>query len=252
MRPWSRVWRSLGALQTVGMRKPDFESVQVRTTPMCRINSQIGYNKTQFGYMGIAMRQCSGLADALFSGTKQQVLGLLFGQPERSFYATEMIGLIGRGTGAVQRELAALSQSGLVTVKAIGNQKHYQANPDSPIFAELRAIVQKTVGLVEPLRNALAPLRQQVVTAFFYGSIAKNTDTARSDIDLMLISDDISYADVFGALDAAGSVLGRPVNPTILTRQDFVERLAEHESFLTRVLEQPKIWILGTADDLPA
>jgi predicted nucleotidyltransferase len=198
------------------------------------------------------LRLRSGLADALFSGTRQRVLGLLFGQPERSFYATEVIGLVGSGTGAVQRELAALAQSGLVTVKAVGNQKHYQANSDSPVFAELRAIVQKTIGLAQPLCDALAPLRQQIIAAFVYGSVAKNTDTARSDIDLMLVSDDISYADVFVALENTGHTLGRPVNPTILTRKEFTKRLAAQESFLTRVLDQPKIWIVGGANDLPA
>ena len=145
-----------------------------------------------------------------------------------------------------------MSESGLITVKAIGKQKHYQANRDSPIFGELRAIMQKTVGLAEPLRNALAPLSKQIIAAFVYGSIAKNTDTARSDIDLMLVSDDITYADVFGVLEEAGNRLGRPVNPTILTQLEFKKRLAAQESFLTRVLSQPKIWIIGGVNELPA
>jgi len=152
----------------------------------------------------------------------------------------------------VQRELAALARSGLVTVKAIGNQKHYQANPDSPIFAELCAIVQKTIGLAEPLRHALAPLANRIAAAFVYGSVAKRTDTADSDIDLMVLSDDVSYGDVFAALEDVGASLGRPVNPTILTRKEFAKRLAARESFLARVLEQPKIWVLGNDDDLPA
>ncbi|MBA3596829.1 MAG: hypothetical protein H0W40_05550 [Methylibium sp.] len=96
-------------------------------------------------------------------------LGLLFGQPSRSFYATELIGLVGSGSGAVQRELANLAQSGLVTVSAVGNQKHYQANTDSPIFAEQCGIAQKTVSLAEPLRKALAPLARQIIAAFVYG-----------------------------------------------------------------------------------
>ncbi len=85
------------------------------------------------------------LADALFTGTQQRVLGLLFGQPTRSFYANELIGLAGAGSGAVQRELARLTQSGLLTVRPVGNQKHYQANPDSPLFAELCSIAQKAL-----------------------------------------------------------------------------------------------------------
>jgi predicted nucleotidyltransferase len=211
----------------------------------------LGMIKPNMGTTPTPPRQRPGLADALFPGTKQRVLGLLFGQPGRSFYASEVIRLVASGSGAVQRELATLAQSGLVTVKAVGNQKHYQANRDSPVFAELCAIVQKTIGLAQPLRDALAPLGQGITAAFVYGSVAKNTDTARSDIDLMLLSDDISYGDVFTVLEDASNTLGRVVNPTILTRKEFTKRLAAQESFLTRVLDQPKIWILGGDDDLP-
>ena len=185
------------------------------------------------------------LADALFSGTQQRVLGLLFGQPERSFYATELINLAGVGSGAVQRELASLSQSGLVTVKAVGNQKHYQANPASPIYDELCGMVRKTVGLAEPLRAALAPLARQIKAAFVYGSIAKKEDTATSDIDLMLVSDTLTFGDTILALQAATELLGREVNPNILTQQDFTKRLAEDGSFVSRVMSQPKVWLIG-------
>lgn len=202
------------------------------------------------GMKNLASTQRAGLADALFSGTKQRVLGLLFGQPARSFYATELIGLAGSGSGSVQRELAKLAQSGLVTVKAVGNQKHYQANTESPIFTELCGIAQKTVGLAEPLRDALAPLARQIIAAFVYGSVAKKTDTANSDIDLMLVSDDISYGDAFAALETASAALGRTVNPTILSSKDFVKRLKAKESFLARVLEQPKVWVVGGESDL--
>lgn len=202
------------------------------------------------GMKNLVSAQHGGLADALFSGTKQRVLGLVFGQPSRSFYATELIGLAGSGSGSVQRELAKLAQSGLVTVRSVGNQKHYQANTQSPIFTELCGIAQKTVGLAEPLRDALAPLVQQIIAAFVYGSIAKKSDTASSDIDLMLVSDDLSYADVFATLEVASSKLGRTVNPTILTRKEFTKRVKAQESFLSRVLEQPKVWIVGGESDL--
>ena len=194
----------------------------------------------------------AGLADVLFSGTQQRVLGWLFGQPQRSFYANELIGLAGSGSGAVQRELARLVQSGLVTVHTVGNQKHYQANPASPIFAELCGIVQKTVGLAEPLRAALAPLAKKIKAAFVYGSVARREDTARSDIDLMLISDKLTYADVFEALETAGARLGRTVNPTIYTRKELARRRVEDNAFVTRVLEQPKLWLIGGEDDLAA
>lgn len=207
------------------------------------INPNMGMNTT-------SPSSRAGFADALFSGTKQRVLGILYGQPTRSFYANELIGLAASGSGAVQRELTALTSSGLVTVRAVGNQKHYQANPDSPIFAELCSIVQKTIGLAEPLRQALAPLVSQITAAFVYGSVAKKTDTASSDIDLMLISDNLGYGELFSALEEVTKRLGRQVNPTILTHGEFNKRLASQESFLTRVLEQPKTWIIGSSNDL--
>lgn len=190
------------------------------------------------------------LADALFSGTKQRVLGILYGQPARSFYANEVINLAASGSGAVQRELATLAGSGLITVKSVGNQKHYQANPESPIFAELCSIIQKTSGLAEPIRQALVPLSSRITAAFVYGSVAKKTDTANSDIDLMLISDEIDYGELFSVLEEVSVKLGRPINPTILTREEFGKRLANRESFLTRVMEQPKIWIIEGSNDL--
>jgi predicted nucleotidyltransferase len=194
----------------------------------------------------------SSVADALFTGTQQRVLALLFGQPHRSFYASELIGLAKAGSGGVQRELAKLSRSGLVTVKTVGSQKHYQANANSPIYAELHGITQKTVGLAEPLREALAPLARKIRAAFVYGSVAKRQDTAASDIDVMLLSDELSYGDVFSVLENASTRLGRTINPTILTQHEFSKRVKRKEAFLTRVLAQPKIWLIGDEDDLSA
>ena len=190
----------------------------------------------------------SSLSDALFSRTQQRLFGLLFGQRERSFYATELIGLTGAGSGAVQRELARLAESGLVTVRAVGKQKHFQANPKSPVYAELCAIVRKTVGLAQPLREALLPLAPQIHAAFVYGSVAKRRDTAASDVDLMLVSDSLSYGDVFAALEAASTTLGRTVNPTILTRREIKKRVEQDSAFVKRVLSQPKMWLIGTED----
>jgi predicted nucleotidyltransferase len=197
-------------------------------------------------------RRESSLADALFSTTQQRVLGFLFGQPERSFYATELIGLAAAGSGAVQRELARLEQSGLVTVRRLGTQKHYQANPESPLFNELVGIARKTVGLAEPLREALAPLASRVIAAFVYGSVAKRRDTAASDIDLMVVSDSLTYADVFGALEPLAARLGRTINPTVYSRRELARRRKEDNAFVTRVLAQDKVWIVGAEDDLPA
>jgi predicted nucleotidyltransferase len=180
------------------------------------------------------------------------VLGLLFGQPHRSFYASQIIALAGTGSGAAQRELARLERSGLVTSWRVGAQQHYQANAQSPLFADLCSIVQKTVGLAEPLRQALNPLTQQIDAAFIYGSLAKRSDTAGSDVDLMLISDHLTYADVFAVLEPLIPTLGRAIEPTVYSHEELRKRIREENSFVTRVLAGPKLWILGNEDALAA
>ena len=194
--------------------------------------------------------QLTSLADALFSTVQQRVLAYLFGQPERSFYATELILLAGGGSGAVQRELARLSSSGLVTVKRVGTQKHFQANPDAPIFAELCGIAQKTVGLAEPLRKALAPLAKRITAAFVFGSVAKRGDTASSDIDVLILSDSVDYADAFTALQAAEEKLGRAVNPTVYTLAGWHRKRKAGNPFVVKVGKQPKIFLIGTEQAL--
>ncbi|HEY1588593.1 MAG TPA: nucleotidyltransferase domain-containing protein, partial [Rhodanobacter sp.] len=163
---------------------------------------------------------------------------------------SEIIAASGGGSGAVQRELASLASSGLANVQQVGNQKLYQANSAAPIYAELVSIMQKTTGLAEPLRVALAPLANSLTAAFVYGSVAKRSDTASSDIDLMIVSDTLSYADVFGAVEIAAQQLGRAVNPTVYTRAELVKRIKSGNAFVTRVLEQPQLWLLGDKDDL--
>jgi len=196
--------------------------------------------------------QGGGLADALFTKVQQRVLAVLFGNPGRSFYANELIALAGSGTGAVQRELARLASSGLVTVSAVGNQKHYQANAASPVYAELRGLVLKTSGLVDVLRAALLPLTAQIETAFVYGSVAKQQDTAGSDIDLMVVSDSLSYAEVFAALEEAAAKLGRTVNPTMYSRKELDKRVRLDNAFIKRVWSQPRLQVIGDAHELAA
>ena len=187
----------------------------------------------------------TGLAGALFTPVQQRVLGLLFGQPERRFGSGELIRLADSGTGAVHRQLVRLAQSGLVTVSRQGNQKYYQANPRSPIFSELHGLVVKTVGLVEPLRAALAPFVEAIRLAFVFGSIAKGTDTAGSDVDLLIVSDGVTYADVFEALQGAEQILGRPINPTIWTVAEWERERSAEDSFGARVLRRPKTLVIG-------
>jgi len=194
----------------------------------------------------------AGLASALFTSTQQRVLSYLFGQPERSFFGNELIKLTGSGSGAVQRELKRLADAELVTVRKVGSQKHFQANPQSPIYAELCGIVNKTVGLAEPLRVSLRGLQAQMDAAFVYGSVAKGADKAGSDIDLMVISDTLGYSEVFGALEPVTVSLGRVVNPTVYSRAELAKRLAEKNVFVTRVLAQAKVWIFGDDDSIAA
>ena len=192
------------------------------------------------------------MADALFPKVRQRVLAVLFGTPGRSFYANEVIALAQSGTGAVQRELAGLSEAGLLTVTKQGNQKHYQANANAPVFAELRGLVLKTMGLADVLRAALVPLAAQIDVAFVYGSVAKQQDTADSDIDVLIISPDLGYADVFGTLEPATTTLGRKINPTLYTPADVAKRIQSDNAFVTRVWQQPKIWLIGSEDQLHA
>ena len=193
-----------------------------------------------------------GLGSVLFTNTQQRVLACLFGQPDRSYFSNELIKLTGAGSGAVQRELKRLSESGLVTSEMRGNQRHFQANPRSPIFQELTQIVQKTFGLAHPIREALASYREIIRCAFIFGSIAKKQDTVASDIDLFVISDKLSYSDLFNQLLGTEVRLGRGINTTIYTEADVKQRLLDDNSFLIRVLNQPKIWIIGNESDIPA
>ena len=203
-------------------------------------------------HAGASVRGRTSLAAALFTKTQQRVLGVLFGQPQRSITVTELIAMTGAGSGAVQRELARLLGNDLLTVRKLGNQKYYQANPVAPIHAELVSILQKTTGLAEPLREALAPLAERIIAAFVFGSIAKHSDTANSDIDVMIVSDTLTYAEVFSALEAAAARLGRAVNPTVYTHADLAKRRQNGNAFVTRVLEQPKLWLIGSEHDLTA
>lgn len=194
----------------------------------------------------------TGIADALFSATQQRVLALLFGQPGRSFFTNELIGLVGAGSGAVQREVKRLVESGLVTVTRLGSQKHYQANAAAPIYEELRGIVTKTLGPAEVLRTALAPLGDTVRLALVYGSVAKGSDTAQSDIDLLLVSDTLTLEQVYEVLAPVEAQLGRRVSPTLYSVAEFRRRRTSGNPFLTKVLAGETIPLTEDRDDLLA
>lgn len=191
-----------------------------------------------------------GLSDALFSKVQQRVLALIFSHPERSFYTTEVMRAVGSGVGAVERELSKLERSGLVSTERIGNQKHYRANSASPIFEELCGIVQKTVGLSELIRKSLEPYTNVIKTAFVYGSVAKGNDTAQSDIDLIVIGDDLNYSDLYTATRDAELKLGRTVHPLFLSPADWKRKIADKGSIFGKISQSPKLFIIGSEQEL--
>ena len=199
-----------------------------------------------------AIYAAASLSDALFTHTQQRVLAALFGTPGRSLSVSELIQCTGAGSGAVQREVARLAGSGLLLVESVGRQKRYRANPEAPIHDELVGIVRKTFGLAAPLREALSPFGPEIRAAFVFGSVAKGEDTGRSDIDLMVLSDTLAYGELMAALEPLSETLGRRVNPTLHTVEDFTAKRRSGQAFLARVMSQPRIWVIGGEHDLPA
>lgn len=187
------------------------------------------------------------VATALFTDSQAKTLAWLFGQPERSYHLSELRRLSGLGSASLQREVNRLVDAGLVTSERLGNQRRFQANPASPVHAELVALARKTLGLVPLLRDALAPLAGQLHEAYVYGSVARQTDTASSDIDLMLVAPALALADVLPLLLPLEPLLGRKINPSIYTPQQYAQRLAEPDSFIRRVLAQPTLALLPLA-----
>jgi len=189
----------------------------------------------------------SSLGEALFTKTQKKVLSLLYAQPDKSFYTKEILRLTGMGVATIKRELDRMEATGILTLTKIGNQHHYQANADCPIYQELLGIVKKTFGIVGVLRDALSPL-EHVEHAFIYGSIAKSSEHAGSDIDLMLVGGELSYSGVMELLDSAEQQLGRTINPTLYSLKEFSDRCDTSQNFIKRVMEQPKLWIVGETE----
>jgi predicted nucleotidyltransferase len=198
----------------------------------------------------IRSQPTGSLIDALFTSTQQRLLALLFGQPNRTFFTTELIGLAESGTGAVQRELRRLTDAGLVTLTKQGNQKHYQANRTAPVFGELRGIVLKTVGLVEPIQTALASVKDRIQLALVFGSVAKHADTASSDVDLLIVSDSLLLEEAYGALAPAERLISRKINVTMLTPEEFVRRRTDKSPFLSNVLAGEHLVLIGDTDGI--
>lgn len=188
------------------------------------------------------------IAAALFSDSQSRVFRWLFGQPERSYHLSELRRLTGLGSASLQRELNRLAHVGLVITERVGNLRRFQANPKSPIYDELIGLARKTLGIQPMLREALLPLAPDLQAAWIYGSVAKKTDTAVSDIDVMLVGRNLLLGKVLELLMPLEAQLGRKINPTCFTPAEFKRRRAQPDSFVNRVLAQPILPLM--ADNL--
>ena len=185
------------------------------------------------------------IAEALFSESQIRVLRWLFGQPERGYHLNELLRLTGLGSASLQRELKKLAAAGLLRSERVGNLRRFQANPESPVYDELVALTRKTLGVEPALRKALEPLTPKLDAAFIYGSVAKGTDRASSDVDVMLVGKNLTLGKVLELVVPLEAQLGRKINPTLLTQAEFNRRRAERDSFVNRVLAQPTIPLIG-------
>jgi len=174
-----------------------------------------------------------------------RLLSLLLLRPNEDFHLRQIERLAGVPVGTARRELQRFLAAGLVVTRRVGNQVRYQADQGCLVFAELASILRKTVGMAEVLRDALAPLAQDIETAFVFGSAAQGKEGPFSDVDLMIVGG-VSFDAVVMTLQTAQEQLGRPVNPVILRPQDFAAKRAQADSFVDRVLHEPKIVVLGS------
>lgn len=191
----------------------------------------------------------SNLGNTLFGQARRQILSLLYGHTDRAYYLREIIRVTGIGIGPVQRELKNLTDSGIVTREVQGRQVYYQANERCPIFDELKAIVRKTFGIADVIREAFAPVSESIRAAFIFGSIAKSTDDRKSDVDLMVIGD-ISFGDVVSAVSPAEEKLKREINSIVYPPAEFRKKVKEDHHFVKNVLGNEKIFVIGDEDEL--
>jgi predicted nucleotidyltransferase len=189
------------------------------------------------------------LGELLFGAYRRQVLALLLMHPEQSFHVREIARITGKPAGTLYRELNSLAEGGLLERKPLGNQIHYRANSACPIYEELRGILRKTFGVADVLREALEPVAANIDVAFVYGSIARGEERPKSDVDVMIIGK-LKFSDAVLALSAAEEMLRREVNPHVYSRREFKSKFAGREPYLVRVMEDPKIYLTGTADDI--
>lgn len=186
---------------------------------------------------------------SLFGKTRQALLSLLYCRADEAHLQENLIQHAALGRGTVQRELEFLTRAGVVRRTVRGRQVYFQANPESPIYAELRGLVVKTAGVADALRVALAPLAERIHVAFIYGSLAKGQERRASDVDVMVIGE-VSFAETSEALGKAQKSIGREVNPSVYAPADFRAKLAAKHHFLRSVMEGEKIFLIGDDREL--
>lgn len=191
----------------------------------------------------------TGLAETLFSDYRRRVLALLLLRPEEHVHVREISRLTGVPVGSLHRELRLLADAGLLSRHAAGNQVRYQANRDCPIFNELAGIFRKTSGLADIIRMALLPLADRVTAAFVFGSVAKGEERAVSDIDVCVVGT-VSFTDVVVALADMHGKLGREINPVVMPHGQFIAKLDSGDQFVTRIMGEPKLFLIGSEHDL--
>lgn len=187
-------------------------------------------------------------AALLFGAYRRNVLARLLLHPEESLHLRELARALGKPPGTLLRELNALAAAGVLARRPVGNQVHFQANPASPIYEELRGILKKTVGAADVLREALAPLAPKIRAAFIYGSVARGDERPGSDLDLMIVGEP-SFAAVVEALAPVQQRLGREVNPSLFPALEFRKKLAAGDPFLARVMADRRIFVMGGDDE---
>ena len=190
------------------------------------------------------MKPPISIPDALFGKTRQAVLALLFGNPERAYYTREIVHAAQSGASQVQKELEQMSRAGLITREPRGNHVYFQANRSAAIFAELAGLVAKTFGVADILREALGANEDRIQSAFIYGSIARGEQQARSDVDLLVVGD-VLLSDLDEGVRAAEDRIGRQVSLTVMNRKEFAKRDKEKNHFLQTILCEPKIFLIG-------
>lgn len=191
----------------------------------------------------------SALSAALFGQTRRAILALLYGHPDQSYYLRQLVRSAGVGLGAAQREVKRLCEAGIIRRTARGHQVFYQANPDCPIFGELKGLMVKTAGVADLLRAALAPLAARIRVAFIYGSVAKLAHRNRSDVDVMVVGEP-TFGEVVSALGSAQEMLAREINPTVYSPAEFRSKLKAGHHFLTGVMGDEKLFLIGDEHEL--